>query len=297
MEVSSISVAQTKTTEELILVLLFADDSSLLVHTEDALQTVVDVFPKAAQAFGLTISLKKTQVLHQNSHNAVYSSPQITINGHPLNSVEQFTYLGNVISNDATITKHVNHRLAKACSSFGRLQHREWKNHAWWPKSEFMWQSLSASFYMLRKPGCFTENTYSRGKASTRGACAPSWDYSGRTTSPTSRFQRGLDCLVSRLYCYNDTSAGPAMSRAWTTPGCPNLCSLTNSAKTSVTEVLHAGATRTSWSDSWHRPAVHKMDNWKIFGRVPERFLLSVRTKAIAELGGWKMAPVAFLYV
>ena len=47
--------------------------------------------------------------------------------------------------------------------------------------------------------------------------------------------------------------AGPAMSRAWTTPGCPKLSSLANSAKACVTEVLHAGATRTSWSDSWYR--------------------------------------------
>ena len=40
--------------------------------------------------------------------------------------------------------------------------------------------------------------------------------------------------------------AGPAMSRALTTPGCPKLSSLANSAKACVTEVLHAGATRTS---------------------------------------------------
>ena len=33
------------------------------------------------------------------------------------------------------------------------------------------------------------------------------------------------------------------------------------------------------------------------FGRVPEKFLLSVRTKAIAELGDWEMVPAPFLYV
>ena len=47
--------------------------------------------------------------------------------------------------------------------------------------------------------------------------------------------------------------AGPAMYRAWTSPGCPKLSSLANSAKACVTEVLHAGAIRTSWSDSWYR--------------------------------------------
>ena len=45
-------------------------------HTKDTLQTMVDHFARAAQAFGLTISLKKTEVsLHQNSPLAVYSPP------------------------------------------------------------------------------------------------------------------------------------------------------------------------------------------------------------------------------
>lgn len=44
--------------------------------------------------------------------------------------VEDFTYLGSVISNDATTTKDVDNRLAKANSSFGRLQKRVWKNHS-----------------------------------------------------------------------------------------------------------------------------------------------------------------------
>ena len=69
-------------------------------------------------------------VLYQNSPNVVYNPPQITVNSHPLNSLEQFTYLGNIISNDASNTKDVDHRLTKASSSFGHLQHRVWQNHS-----------------------------------------------------------------------------------------------------------------------------------------------------------------------
>ena len=58
-------LSRTKTLEQLILDLLFADDCALLAHTEEALQTVVNHFAKAAKAFGLTISLKKTEVLFQ----------------------------------------------------------------------------------------------------------------------------------------------------------------------------------------------------------------------------------------
>ena len=53
-------LARTKTIEELITELLFADDSALLALTEEALQHIVNRFFDAAKNFGLTISLKKT---------------------------------------------------------------------------------------------------------------------------------------------------------------------------------------------------------------------------------------------
>ena len=123
-------LARTKTMDELILDLLFADDCALLAHTEEGLQIAVDKFAKAATAFGLTISLKKTEVLHQKPPRTAYVPPRVNIDGHPLNTVEQFTYLGCVISNDATVAKDVDNRLAKASSSFGRLQKRVWQSHS-----------------------------------------------------------------------------------------------------------------------------------------------------------------------
>ena len=123
-------LARTKTLECLILELLFADDCALLAHTEEVLQRVVNRFAEAARAFGLTISLKKTEVLHQKPPRGLYSPPHVSIEGTSLNTVEQFTYLGSIISNDATVTKDVDSRLAKASSSFGRLQQRVWRNHS-----------------------------------------------------------------------------------------------------------------------------------------------------------------------
>ena len=120
---------RTKTLEELILGLLFANDCALLAHTEEVLQIVVNHFTDAVQAFGLTISLKKTEVMYQKPPEGTYDPPKISIGGHQLNAVDQFTYLGSVISNDATVTKDVDHRLSKANSSFGRLQKRVWQNH------------------------------------------------------------------------------------------------------------------------------------------------------------------------
>ena len=47
-------LARTKTIEELITKLLFADDCVLLAHTEEALQHNVNRFFDAAKIFGLT---------------------------------------------------------------------------------------------------------------------------------------------------------------------------------------------------------------------------------------------------
>ena len=58
-------LARTKAIKELITELLFADDYALLAHVEKALQLIVNRFSDAAKNFGLTISLKKTEMLNQ----------------------------------------------------------------------------------------------------------------------------------------------------------------------------------------------------------------------------------------
>ena len=92
-------LALTKTIEELITELLFAYDCALLAHTEEALQHIVNRFSDTAKNFGLTISLKKTEVLYQPPPRVTYSPPHISIAGTNRNAVEHFTYLGSVISN------------------------------------------------------------------------------------------------------------------------------------------------------------------------------------------------------
>ena len=87
---------------------------------EEALQHTVDRFSDAAKNLGLTISLKKTEVLYQPPPRVAYSPPHISIDGTNLNAVEHFTYPGSDISNDLTVSKDLNNRLSKASSSFGR---------------------------------------------------------------------------------------------------------------------------------------------------------------------------------
>ena len=120
--------AHTKTFEVSIRELLFADDAALVAHSETALQHLTSCFAQAAQLFGLVVSLKKTEVLHQPAPGTVYNSPHITIGNVELQSVNKFKYLGSIISSDAKIDCDVENRLANANKAFGRLYKRAWSN-------------------------------------------------------------------------------------------------------------------------------------------------------------------------
>ena len=120
--------AHTKTQEQLIRDLLFADDAALVAHTERSLQRLTSCFAEAAQLFGLEISLKKTEVLHQPAPQEEYHPPHISIDETELNTVHKFAYLGCIISSDAKIDMEIDNRLAKANSAFGLLYKRVWGN-------------------------------------------------------------------------------------------------------------------------------------------------------------------------
>ena len=60
-------------------------------------------------------------MLYQSPPHVAYSLPHISIDGTNLSTVEHFTYLGSIISNNATVSKDLDTRLCKTSSSFGRL--------------------------------------------------------------------------------------------------------------------------------------------------------------------------------
>ena len=121
--------AHTKTQEQMIRDLLFADDAALVAHTSRALQKLTSCFAEAAQLFGLEVSLKKTEVLHQPAPREEFHPPHIFIGETELNVVQQFNYLGCTISSDAKIDKDIDNRLAKANGAFGKLYKRVWNNN------------------------------------------------------------------------------------------------------------------------------------------------------------------------
>ena len=65
--------AKTKVREVLIRDMLFADDAALVAHSVEQLQRLMDGFSTASSILGLTISLKKTNVVPQESASVTTS--------------------------------------------------------------------------------------------------------------------------------------------------------------------------------------------------------------------------------
>jgi hypothetical protein len=115
--------AMSKVRKATIRDMLFADDAAIVTHTEAELQRLMDRFAKACDEFGLTISLKKTNVMAQDA-----DPPSIIINNYKLEVVSEFTYLGSTITNNLSLDAELNKRIGKASTTLSRLSQRVWNN-------------------------------------------------------------------------------------------------------------------------------------------------------------------------
>ncbi|XP_067902230.1 transmembrane protein 138 isoform X1 [Heterodontus francisci] len=117
---------KTKVRKVLIRKLLFAGNAALTSHMEECLQRLIDRFAAANNEFGLTISLRKTNIMGQDVRNA----PSIKIGNHTLDVVQEFTYLGSTITSNLYLDAEINKRVGKASAAMSRLAKRVWENGA-----------------------------------------------------------------------------------------------------------------------------------------------------------------------
>jgi hypothetical protein len=95
--------AKTKVKEKRVRDFLFADDCALNASSEEEMQRNMDRLSSACDAFGLTISTKKTEVMFQPAPHTNYSAPSITVKGQKLQAVDKFTYLGSTLLKKAQL--------------------------------------------------------------------------------------------------------------------------------------------------------------------------------------------------
>ena len=82
------------------------------------MQKIVDALSDASTKFGMKINFKKTEVLYQPNSTRTREE-DIMVDGKKLNSVLEFTYLGNIISSNGCIDDEIQRKMAKASASFG----------------------------------------------------------------------------------------------------------------------------------------------------------------------------------
>ena len=120
---------KTKTSSLLIRDLLYADDCALIAHSFEDAQLIVDNFSRACCRYGLTISIKKTEVLHQPRPGQPPCSQSINVGGKELKSVEKFCYLRGILAQNSRVDNKITAPIRKAGSANGRLQHRLWSDY------------------------------------------------------------------------------------------------------------------------------------------------------------------------
>ena len=116
----------TKISKALVRALLYADDCAIVAHSEADLQEMADALSAATKRYGLTISIKKTEVLYQPALGSVGKQPEIKIDNQTLRNVDAFAYLGSTLTSNNSLDKEISSRLAKASAAFGRLRKRVW---------------------------------------------------------------------------------------------------------------------------------------------------------------------------
>ncbi len=71
------------------------------------MQASMNKFTAACDNFGLTISTKKTEVIHQPAPHTPYKEPTIVLKGQRQQAVDNFTYLGSTLSRAVNIDAEV----------------------------------------------------------------------------------------------------------------------------------------------------------------------------------------------
>ena len=92
--------------------LRYADDCALIAHSLDDAQQLFDRF-YAAAVLGLTVSLKKTEVMLQPAGHSTAAQPVIKAGDTTIKAVDRFCYLDSILSSDTLVDDDISTRLFK----------------------------------------------------------------------------------------------------------------------------------------------------------------------------------------
>ena len=101
---------------------LFADDGALLASTRSGAECAVVNYQQVSKDFGLTVSIPKTK--HMVTGRLVDESDKepIILVGGDIEAVDEFPYLGSLITSSGRMDMDIDRRIAQASKAFGALR-------------------------------------------------------------------------------------------------------------------------------------------------------------------------------
>ena len=120
-EVISLRLTEDICVEELVQILMYADDMTVLSDTPHGLELLVQRLDDITQRWLLDISQEKTKfmVIDLNGDD---TWPKISLRGERIHNVEFYKYLGRTFSDDHTLDREISNRLDKATKAFHALK-------------------------------------------------------------------------------------------------------------------------------------------------------------------------------
>lgn len=104
--------------------LQYADDLVLLAHTEAEVQQITDAFVQIYELIGMKVSTEKTKLLTVN----VPEDSKVEINGTEIERVDEFCYLGGIVTSEGRLDTEISQRIRKAACAIYRLKSRVFDN-------------------------------------------------------------------------------------------------------------------------------------------------------------------------
>ena len=106
---------------EVIKWILYADDMVVFARNVDEAEKILKIISDTCKRFGLTVSFGKTKTQVFNDPETASRLSLFKIDDHEIENVQEFTYLGHVISNSEDIC-FTEHRVSRATAKFNELR-------------------------------------------------------------------------------------------------------------------------------------------------------------------------------
>ena len=107
-----------------LIMLLFADDMAILGKSPQEVQCHSNNLYLYCNAWGLKVNTSKTKIMVFRKRGGVHQDETWTYNGHTIEVVDNFNYLGTVINYTGSYTLNQEHLVGKALKAMNTLLYK-----------------------------------------------------------------------------------------------------------------------------------------------------------------------------